>query len=65
MNMTNMASQVDHCHESTILTDVVLGPPFNNKHWHNLRKKLEAKEFEMIVVQRYQSGGNVCAKSVV
>jgi hypothetical protein len=51
--MTNMASQVDHCHESTTLTNVVLGPPLNNQHWHNLSKKLKAKEFEMIVVQRF------------
>jgi len=41
---------VDHCHESTILTNVVLGPPFNNQYWHNLSKKLKTKEFEMTVV---------------
>jgi hypothetical protein len=51
--MTNMASQVDQCHESTILTNVVQGPPFNNQRWHNLTKKLKAKEFEMIVVPRF------------
>ena len=51
--MTNMASQVDHCHESTILTNVVLGPSFNNQHWHNLSKRLKAKELEMIVVQKF------------
>lgn len=51
--MTNMASQVDHCIESTILTNAVLGPPFNKQHWHNLSKKLKAKEFEMMVVQRF------------
>jgi hypothetical protein len=48
-----MASQVDQCHETAILTNVVLGPPFNNQHWHNLSKKIKAKEFEMIVVQRF------------
>jgi len=51
--MTNMASRVDNCHESTILTNVVQGPPFNNQHWHNLTKILKAKEFEMIVVPRF------------
>ena len=34
-------------------TNVVLGPPLNNQHWHNLSKKLKAKEFEMIFVQRF------------
>jgi hypothetical protein len=48
-----MASQVDHCLESTTLTNVVLGPSFNNQHWHNFSKKLKAKEFEMIVVQKF------------
>jgi hypothetical protein len=52
-NMANTAPQVDHCHESTILTNVVLGPSFNNQHWHNLSKKLKSKEFEMTVVWRF------------
>lgn len=47
MIMTDIASQVDHCHESTTWG------PLKNRHWHNFNKKHKAKEFEMIVVRKF------------